>query len=235
MAMRIYAIGDLHLSGSEDVDKPMDVFGEQWSGHRERLERRWRETVDHQDAVLVCGDLSWAMTLEEAAPDLEFLDALPGTKYLIRGNHDYWYSGPSKVRRATGGSIRLVRFDAHVFGRAGICGVRAWPWPGMEEYDEEDDAKNWRRAKMRLEMSLDALAELEWDEAVAMFHYPPILPGQTSELCGMIKEAGVTHCVYGHLHDEAIENAFEGAHDGVEYRCVSADAVDFTPIPVLEA
>lgn len=233
--MTVFAIGDLHLSGSEDVDKPMDVFGSEWTGHREKIERNWTQTVSSDDAVLVCGDLSWAMTLEEAAPDLDFLDSLPGTKYIIRGNHDYWYSGPSKVRKATGDSIRLVRFDAHVFGRVGICGVRAWPWPGLDDYSEQDDAKHWRRAKLRLEMSLDALAELEWDEAVAMFHYPPITRDEASELCDMIREAGVDYCIYGHLHADAIPRAFEGEHDGVHYRCVSADAVDFTPVPIVEA
>jgi len=233
--MRVYAIGDLHLSGAEEVDKPMGVFGSEWEGHRDKIEQRWKDTVSPGDAVLVCGDLSWAMTLEEAAPDLQFLDDLPGTKYIIRGNHDYWYSGPSKVRKATGDSIRLVRFDAHTFGRVGICGVRAWPWPGLDDYTETDDAKHWRRAKLRLEMSLESLAELQWEEAVAMFHYPPITQEAASELCDMIRDAGVRHCIYGHLHADAVDRAFEGDHDGVHYRCVSADAVDFTPVPVVEA
>ena len=230
--MKVFAIGDLHLSGA--VDKPMDIFGPAWQRHPEKLERNWNETVSDEDMVLLCGDLSWANTLKEAEPDLQLIDSLPGTKFFIRGNHDYWFDSPSKVRRAVGDSMRLVRFDAHVLGGVGVCGIRAWPWPGLSEYDEERDEKHRRRARLRLEMSLDKLAELDWDVAVAMFHYPPVTPTESSELCEMIQEAGVEHCVYGHLHAEALESAFEGARDGVEYRCVSADHVDFTPALILE-
>lgn len=229
--MKVYAIGDLHLSGA--VDKPMDIFGPAWENHTEKLERNWKETVSDDDMVLVCGDLSWANTLAEAEPDLELIDSLPGTKFFIRGNHDYWFDSPSKVRKAVGDSMHLLRFDAHVFDGVGVCGIRAWPWPGLSEYEEERDEKHWRRAQIRLGLSLDKLAELEWDVAIAMFHYPPLNGAETSELCTMIREAGVRHCVYGHLHGEALEGAFEGTRDDIEYHCVSADHVDFTPVPIL--
>lgn len=230
--MKVLAIADLHLSGA--VDKPMDVFGPLWEDHRRKIEQNWTQTVSDDDVVLVCGDLSWASTLAQAEPDLKFIDSLPGTKFFIRGNHDYWFDSPSKVRAAVGPSMKLVRFDAHVVRGVGICGIRAWPWPGLDEYEEEHDRKHWDRAKIRLGLSLDSLAELDWNVAVAMFHYPPLTPSQTSELCEMIRDAGISQCVYGHLHGEALRHAFEGDRDGVYYRCVSADHVDFRPVPILD-
>jgi predicted phosphohydrolase len=230
--VKVFAIGDLHLSASGQ--KPMDVFGPQWQNHAARLARNWGRAVGADDVVLLCGDLSWAMTLEEAAPDLEFIDGLPGTKYFIRGNHDYWYSRPGLVRAAVGPSMRLVRYDAHVQGGVAVCGVRGWLWPGHPEYHEERDAKHWRRAIIRLGMSLEALAALEWQVAVAMFHHPPCGPSGGGELIRRIAEAGVRHCVYAHLHGEDLGTAPAGRVGGVELRCVSADNVDFTPALLLE-
>ena len=120
--MKVFAIGDLHLSGS--VDKPMDVFGPEWKDHGRKIEANWQGAVSSGDLVLLPGDLSWAMTLEQALPDLQFIDALPGTKLFIKGNHDYWFSGPAKVRSALGRSVDLLRNDARAFDGVGVCGVR---------------------------------------------------------------------------------------------------------------
>jgi len=164
--MRVFAIGDLHLSSC--TEKPMDVFGPRWADHAARIERNWRRVVRSEDLVLLPGDLSWAMRLEEALPDLALIESLPGTKFFIRGNHDYWLSSPAKVRAALGPSMHLVRFDAHVFSGVGICGVRGWPWPGHPEYDPREDERHWLRAVARLRLSLDALSSLDWACAVAM-------------------------------------------------------------------
>jgi predicted phosphohydrolase len=213
----------------------MDVFGPEWADHQAKLESRWRDSVGAEDLVLLCGDLSWAMTLEEARPDLDFIESLPGTKYVIRGNHDFWYSRPGRVRAALGPSMHLIRFDAAVERGVGICGVRSWPWPGHPEYDPDSDERHWRRALLRFGMSLEALGELQWDVAVAMFHYPPLSESTTTtELCAMAAEAGVSHCVYGHLHGADARDAFEGEVDGVTYRCVSADRIGFTPALLFE-
>ena len=230
--MKVFAIADLHLSSSGE--KPMGVFGPEWENHDEKIARNWRRLVGEEDIVLLPGDLSWAMRLEEAEPDLRFVEELPGIKYFIRGNHDYWYSSPSKVRRAIGPSMNLIRFDARVHKGLGICGIRSWPGPGMTEYDPEEDPKHWRRAQQRLQLSLDSLAELEWDEAVAMFHYPPLNGDTTTVLCDMVREAGISRVIYGHVHGEATRYAFEGKRDGVLYRCVSADMVGFEPALILE-
>jgi hypothetical protein len=230
--MKVFAIGDLHLSASGE--KPMDVFGPEWADHQEKIESNWRATVGAGDVVLLCGDLSWAMRLEEARPDLEFIGSLPGVKYFIRGNHDFWFAGPSKVRAAVDDSMRLIRFDAAVERGVGICGVRGWTHPGHPEHDPDGDGPHWRRAVQRLRLSLDALAELDWDVAVAMFHFPPRGTDAETELTGMIAEAGVRWCVYGHVHGADAEGAPEGELDGVVYRCVSADHADFRPLLLLE-
>jgi len=230
--MRVFAIGDLHLSSSGQ--KPMDVFGPEWANHAVRLEQNWRRLVGEGDLVLLPGDLSWAMKLQEAVPDLRLIESLPGVKFFLQGNHDFWFGSPSKVRRALGPSMRLVRFDAHVFGGVGVCGVRGWPWPGQPEYDPLVDEKHWLRTQERLRLSLDALARLQWDTAVAMFHYPPLDAERTSALCDMVRGAGVRWAVYAHLHGQAAANAFEGERDGVTYRCVSADRLGFEPLVLFE-
>jgi len=230
--MKVFGLSDLHLSATGE--KPMDVFGPRWAGHRERIERNWRRTVGADDLVLLCGDLSWAMRLPEARPDLDFIGALPGVKYFIRGNHDYWFSSPSRVRSAVAETMHLIRFDAAVHRGVGICGVRGWLWPGHADYDPEKDERLWRRELKRLKLSLDALGALDWDVAVAMLHYPPRgLSGET-EMVPMIRHAGVRHCVYGHLHGEALGEAFEGEADGIAYCCTSADHVDFRPALLFE-
>jgi predicted phosphohydrolase len=229
--MKVFAIADLHLSRSGE--KPMDIFGPQWAAHHETVEAKWRRAVSEDDLVLLPGDLSWALTLEEALPDLAFIDSLPGHKVFIRGNHDFWFVSPGKVRAVLGPKTQLVRFDATAVGGVGICGVRGWLWPGSAEFKPEDQ-KYWNREIARLRLSLAALERLEWEVAVAMFHFPPLNERRSSEMCEMIRAAGVRYAVYGHLHGEANRHAFEGERDGVVYRCVSADKVDFAPALVFE-
>ncbi|MFW6189971.1 MAG: metallophosphoesterase [Planctomycetota bacterium] len=228
----MYAIGDLHLSASGE--KPMGVFGPEWENHDEKIAANWARTVGPDDLVLIPGDLSWAMRLEEAGPDLRFVESLPGTKYFIRGNHDYWFKGPKAVRERLGPSTHVIRFDAAVHAGVGVCGVRGWMGPWHPDYEPAEDDRHWRRARLRLEMSLKALERLDWRVAVCMFHYPPCPPGEPTELTHMVSDAGVRHAVYGHLHGENAENAFEGEVDGTLYRCVSADRVGFAPALILE-
>ncbi|MFP4026253.1 MAG: metallophosphoesterase [Candidatus Brocadiia bacterium] len=230
--MRIFGIGDLHLSFA--VDKPMDIFGEEWTDHPAKIKKNWQQEVESDDLVLIPGDLSWAMRLEEAKPDLNFIGSLPGQKYFIRGNHDFWLSGPKKVRSVLDPTLHLVRFDAHVYQGIGICGVRGWPWPGYPEYVEDNDRKHWDRALERFELSLTALSKLDWEVAVAMSHYPPLTRERRSQVCEMVSDAGINWVVYGHLHGEARQDAMEGNTGGVEYRCVSADHVGFEPALLFE-
>jgi uncharacterized protein len=228
--MRVFSISDLHLSA--DGQKPMDMFGPDWVGHREKVAANWRRIVAPDDLVLLCGDLSWAMRLDDALPDLHFIESLPGTKYFIRGNHDYWYSSPGKVRAVLGPSLHTLRFDAAVVAGVGICGVRGWAAPGSAGFDPEADTRYWLREVARLRLSLDALAALDWDVAVAMFHHPPAADVDGSEMTRMVAEAGVRHCVYGHIHATTV-GLLPSEIDGVSYRCTSADLVAFTPVLVL--
>ena len=230
--MKVFGLSDLHLSATGE--KPMDVFGPQWQDHRARVEANWRRVVAADDLVLLCGDLSWAMRLPEARPDLDFIGSLPGVKYFIRGNHDYWLSSPRRVRDALGDGMHLIRFDAVVHRGVGLCGVRGWVWPGHPDHQTGRDDRLWRRELKRLRLSLEALSALDWDVAVAMLHYPPRGQSSETEIVPMLREAGVRYCVYGHLHGEALGEAFEGEEGGIIYRCTSADHVDFCPALLLD-
>lgn len=230
--MKVFGIGDLHLSASGQ--KPMDLFGPEWASHGEKLGCKWRAVVGPHDLVLLCGDLSWAMKLEEARPDLDFISALPGVKYFIQGNHDYWFSRPGRVRAALGESMHLIRFDAAVYKGVGICGLRGWLWPGHPDYRPDRDQRHWKRAIERLRLSLHALRALEWDVAVCMFHFPPRSAADETELSTMLRDAGVRHCIYGHLHGLDRAKAIEGEAGGILYRCVSADHVNFAPSLLFE-
>jgi hypothetical protein len=230
--MKVFGIGDLHLSSSGE--KPMDVFGPEWADHDRKIAANWSEAVAPDDLVLICGDLSWAMRLAEAQADLALIDSLPGVKYFIRGNHDYWCTGVAPVCRALGPTMHYLRNDAAVHGGVGICGERGWLTPGHPDFDPHEDARHWQRAVIRLGLSLQALGRLQWRVAVAMCHYPPRTASAGTELSDLLAPAGVRHCIYGHLHGADSAGAFEGEAGGVLYRCVSADRIGFRPALLLE-
>lgn len=231
--MRIFAIGDLHLPGGQS--KPMDVFGEAWEGHPERIAGAWRERVGPGDLVLVPGDISWAMRLEEAAGDLAYLGGLPGQVVMVRGNHDYWWSSIGKVRRALPPNVVAIQNDHFPLGtRGAICGTRGWVVPGYGITDE-DDERLYQREVGRLELSLQSAAKAGRHPSIVMMHFPPVVePGRPSEFARLLSEYGVAVCVYGHLHGEAAHaKAFQGRLDGVDYVLASCDAIGFAPLPLL--
>ena len=223
--MQIYAIADLHLSLT--AEKPMDVFGEAWRGHAEKLERNWRETVGEEDLVLIPGDISWAMQLSAALPDLSFIGNLPGRKILLKGNHDYWWSAIGRVRASLPTGMRALQNDSIVENGVGICGSRGWLCPGSSNFSQ-DDEKIYLRELDRLTLSLQSLPPVE--TKIAMLHFPPFSDkDRASGFSERLEAAGVTIAVYGHLHGEANRYAFEGEKNGVTYHCVAADKLDFTP------
>ena len=223
--MRIYAIADLHLSLASE--KPMDVFGEAWRDHAERIERNWREMVRENDLVLIPGDISWAMQLTAALPDLSFIGRLPGKKILLRGNHDYWWSAIGRVRASLPAGMRALQNDSFVEGGVGICGSRGWLCPGSSNFSA-DDEKIYQRELDRLTLSLRSLPETE--TKIAMLHYPPFSDrDRSSGFTELLEQAGVQIAVYGHLHGEANRYAFEGEKNGVVYHCVAADKLNFMP------
>ena len=223
--MQIYAIADLHLSLTSE--KPMDVFGEAWRGHAEKLERNWRERVQADDLVLVPGDISWAMQLSAALPDLSFIGNLPGRKILLKGNHDYWWSAIGRVRSNLPEGMRALQNDSIVEDGIGICGSRGGLCPGSNNFNAEDQ-KIYLRELDRLSLSLASLPAVE--TKIAMLHFPPFLDKEKgSGFTERLEDAGVQIVVYGHLHGEANRYAFEGERNGITYHCVAADKLDFAP------
>ncbi len=233
--MRIFALGDLHLSFSSG--KPMDVFGEHWKDHHEIVERHWRALVSGEDVVLVPGDVSWAMTMEDARPDLEWLAALPGRKILVKGNHDYWWSSMTRLVRFLPPGIIPLQYSAVKVGNLVVAGTRGWLSPLSEEYREERDGRIYRRELLRLEMALDAAAGLagEDDDLLVMMHFPPVVSGRPTDFFPLMVERGVRTCVYGHLHGQKWDRRVDGEMEGLRYVLVSADRLGFRPLEIGEA
>ena len=229
--MRFFALGDPHLSLSSN--KPMDIFGPNWDDHAARLESAWREAVLPDDVVLLPGDISWAMNLNEARADLAFLAALPGTKVLLRGNHDYWWNSISKVRAALPAGMYAIQNDCLSFGGVTVLGTRGWVCPGSALFDPVEDQKLYDRELIRLELSLKSAPS--GAQKLCMLHYPPFNEKrQQSGFTELLEAYGVQCVVYGHLHGKSCKNAFEGTRNGVEYMLCSADHLSFIPKFILE-
>lgn len=221
--MAVWAISDLHLPARQ---KPMDIFGPHWANHFERIRADWLERVQAEDVVLLPGDLTWAMHLEEAQEDLEQIGALPGKKLLLRGNHDYWWSSIGRVRRMLPeGSFALQNDSILLNGRL-FAGSRGWVIPAEPDGDS-DDARIYRRERQRLEMSLKhARARSEDASLTVMMHYPPRSEGNAG-FADIFAAYGVEDVVYGHLHGAGLAGAISGEVDGIIYHQVSCDGLGF--------
>lgn len=227
--MRVFAIGDLHLAGG--TGKTMDRFGEHWRDHDRRIFEAWERTVCDEDLVLVVGDTSWAMRLEDALPDLDRIGKMPGLKLLIKGNHDYWWQSRSKMNRLLDPSIRILNATSIIVNRVAVAGTRGWVCPNDSHF-EEREGKIYEREVGRLRSALGSLRgrEGEFDTLIVGLHYPPT--NATHEASGfteVIDEYGADVCVYGHLHGDDIKTALTGLRAKTSYFLVSADAVDFSP------
>lgn len=228
--MNVYAIGDLHLG--HQVNKPMEVFGAHWLDHIQKIKINWEKQILKEDIILIPGDISWAMRLKEALPDLEWLNQLPGQKICIRGNHDYWWDRPSPLNRLYG-HIYFLQNTVYPLGNIGICGSRGWPLEGLPECEAENK-RMLERECLRLKLSLDAAMKANFKEIWVMLHYPPALSSiQDSPFISLLKQYPVTKVIYGHLHDEVSwQNALIGENDGIEYNLVAADYLNFNPIKI---
>lgn len=250
--MRIFAIGDLHLSLNPTVDKPMDVFGGEWVGHTEKLYKNWVETVAEEDYVIVAGDVSWGLKLEEAKTDLDWVKALPGKKIIIKGNHDLWWSSLKKLNdiygkkvevQGNGGeaceiiepdrSMFFLRNEVYMAEDIAICGARGWVCPGSDGFDESD-MKIYDREVGRLRLSLEAAMRAEPKEIICALHYPPTNDAMNpSGFTSLMSEYGVKTCVYGHLHNkEGFKKGLKGVYNGVEYKLVSLDYLGAMPLRI---
>lgn len=231
--MTVYAISDLHLPGG--AKKPMDIFGAHWSGHFDKIRADWRARVADDDLVLIAGDISWAMRLQEAQADLNAIGALPGRKVLLRGNHDYWWSSISRVREALPEGMYALQNDALAIGDVVLCGTRGWLVPGSAQLDA-DDERIYLRELSRLTLSLQHAEALRQTmrgqgitpRTIAMLHYPPFGEhGGASDATRLLTQYGVDDAVYGHLHGPGLQGAFSGELEGVIYHQTSCDGLDF--------
>ncbi|MBR0130458.1 MAG: metallophosphoesterase [Firmicutes bacterium] len=230
----LYAIADLHLATDPSIeDKSMDMFGGVWVGHAQRLRDIWLRIIEPEDVVFIPGDISWALKLEEAKADLAWLDSLPGTKVLLRGNHDLWWSSMKKMRGLFE-SVLFIQNDAVGFENYVLCGSRGWICPGDPDFTESTDRKIYERELLRMRMTLSAAAACG-KPIIAATHFPPMNKDrEPSGFTELYREFGVKTAVYGHLHGEsAIASAFEGVKDGTDYRLVSLDRLHAAPLRLL--
>jgi len=241
--MAIYAIADLHLSVAVP-EKDMAIFGPPWPGYVEKIAKHWRNKISDRDLVLLPGDISWASNLEQALIDLAWIDALPGTKLMIRGNHDYWWSSLSKMRKVLPPSIFALQNNAYQWGNVAIAGARLWDcnefsFSGGMEFnpvrlppdpgDPGEKQKIYQRELHRLELSLSKLPK-SLSARIAMLHYPPVgrdlAPSSASAL---LEKHAIQKCVFGHLHSIDPSWVHFGSARGVEYLFVAADNLLFEP------
>ena len=225
--MRLFAIGDLHLPGGQE--KPMDVFGDHWEGHFARIAADWREQVGEEDVVLIPGDTSWAMQLKDAVPDLIAIGALPGRKLLIKGNHDYWWTGVGQVRRVLPEGMQALQHDTADVGCAVVTGTRGWAYPTAENPLSPEDERIFNRELIRLELALEsAVKAADGRPILVMLHYPPLYQqDRDTPFTALLEKYPVHTVVYGHLHGAGIRAGFTGEHHGIRYLLASCDSLGF--------
>ena len=234
--MSIYAISDLHLSFAPGVEKPMDIYGPRWHDHWQRLEQNWKQMIGDEDTVLMPGDISWGLKLNEAKYDLDWVDSLPGHKVFLKGNHDLWWAGITKLNRMYD-SITFLQNDFYIAEGIYFCGSRGWLTPDHDDYGQ-DDEKIYNRELMRLESSIQK-AEADRKktgsdaEIVVLMHYPPVSkPSQSfSGFQQIFEDHGIKHVFYGHVHgEEGFHSSIIGNYYGVEYHLVSLDYLNCKPL-----
>ncbi len=230
--MSIYTISDLHLSLG--MDKPMDIFGNNWKNHEKKIRDNWIKKVKKEDLVLLPGDFSWAMYIEDAKKDFEYLNELPGTKLLLKGNHDYWWESIKKMREFLKNNnfknIDFIYNNSYIWENKIIVGTRGW------SEQEENPEKIIRRENLRLEMSIkDGLQRFGEDkEIIVCMHYPPF-NGYTKEELNLVKtmkKYNAKICIYGHVHGEVGKDAKQGMIDGIRFIMASSDQTNFDLIEI---
>lgn len=225
--MKIFAIADLHLSGSPPY-KPMEKFGQHWQDHWQKICVDWQQRVSADDVVLIGGDISWAMRWEQAWPDLTAIMALPGRKILIRGNHDYWWQTHAKMTKAANGELCFLQNNFFAAENWGICGTRGWIIPGHNEFKQSDQSI-YLRELVRLQLSLDAATQAGYQQLIVILHYPPTDSSfRSTGFTELLAKYKVKICVYGHLHGDAAVEAPQGSlNDQTLLYLTACDATNF--------
>lgn len=228
--MALYAIGDLHLCLG--APKPMDIFGGTWVGYMEKL-KAGLSVIGPEDTTVLMGDISWALDLQSAGADFAWIDRIPGRKIVLKGNHDYWWSTATKFYQfcaEQGFSNQWILNNNHYeYDGYAICGTRGWFYE--EERSDGHDEKVFRRELMRLEASLKSAGDLP---KIVFLHYPPRYKGYTcQEILEILHRYDVRRCFYGHLHGQSHSLAMEGQWDGIEYKLLAADKLNFQPYRII--
>lgn len=228
--MALYVLGDPHLSLRSQ--KPMDVFGGAWAGYMDKL-REGFSVLKPEDTIVLAGDLSWGMSLEEATEDFAFLDSFPGRKLIVKGNHDYWWTTANKTYTfwAQHGftTLNLLHNNCYEYGEYALCGTRGW---FLDEDKNGHNQKVFNRELMRLESSLKAAGERP---KLVFLHYPPLYQGyRCQEILDLLEHYQVKACYYGHLHGGSHRLAMEGIHGSVEYHLIAGDFLGFRPLKICE-
>ena len=229
--MRIFAISDLHIS--TNTNKPMDVFGGNWVGYLDNIFADWDDKITDDDLVLIGGDTSWAINLEDAVKDFELIAKKRGKKVFIRGNHDYWWNGIGKVRKALPDNCFALQNDCIKFGNVIICGSRGWSVPGSTDFDKEDE-KIYLREIERLKLSFGQVKRIRepQDKLIVLIHFPPFNGRkEPSAFTEMFQENGVDAVVFGHIHGKSPYKTITEIDD-IKYYLTACDQVDnkFTEI-----
>ena len=231
--MSIYVIGDLHLSFKNP--KPMNIFGDNWENHEEKIKQDWLSKLKNEDIVVLAGDFSWAMKIEDALEDFKYINELPGKKILLKGNHDYWWTTVTNMKKFLEQNnmpnIDFLHNNSFEVENKILCGTRGW---SLLEEESEEDKKIIDREAGRLKLSLqDGIQKYgEEKEIIVFLHYPPItqaylLKNESSPFINVLKEFNVKKCYYGHLHGPAIKDAVNENIDDIDLKLISADGVDF--------
>lgn len=224
--MKIFAISDLHIS--TNTNKPMDIFGGNWVGYLDKIRADWQAKVSDEDIVLIGGDISWAMSIEDAQKDILSFADLKGKKVLIKGNHDYWWSGIGKVRDMLPTNFYALQNDSIRFDGVVICGSRCWSVPGSPDFNQQD-LKLYLRETERLKLSLKSASKMleDGDKLIALIHYPPFnVRRENSAFTDLFEEYGVNSVIYGHLHGKDVRADKLVLKNGVKYYLTSCDQVD---------
>ena len=226
----IYSIADLHLSFG--TNKPMDVFSG-WTNYTERIRANWQRLVEPDDTVVIAGDISWAMKLNDINKDFEYIQSLNGKKIILKGNHDYWWTTKSKMDKYISesgfDSISILHNNYYVVEDTAICGTRGW----FYDAEKDEDMLILKREVGRLRMSIEPAVKAGY-KPVVFLHYPPIYNGmECTEIMDVLREYEIEKCFYGHVHGgNAAKKAFIGEKDGISFRLIACDYVNFTPLSI---
>lgn len=231
--MSLFVIGDLHLALNED--KPMNIFGDNWLNHDEKIKKDWESKVTEKDTVILVGDFSWSMHLKDTIKDFEFLNSLPGKKILLKGNHDLWWTTVTNMKNFLKENnfqnIDFLHNNSFLIENKIITGTRGWT---LNTEDPENSKKIIKRECMRLKMSIEQGIKLygEDKEVIVFMHYPPItninvLKNETTDFMKIMMDYNIKRCFYGHLHGNSIKDAVKENINGIELKLISSDGLDF--------